>query len=236
MRISYVATTASIVLAGFCLIGWSSMFAGEAPDAKNTDAAALPDGSAFLLDLSGGLNGVRGFGPHNQGRVTLVVEDNTPAVKLELVQYMGAEGKREVVNCGIVFGGVEGWEANEGKKAIKFEPSAEYVVEFEAKGTLKRVDICFKSFPESFANGDYWQGQKNVPAVPASFLPNAQWQKYTARFRTRSDTARGGIALQLWCSEKEGGLTLKIGDSLYVRSCTIRKVESAKRKLDLEAE
>ena len=228
-----------IPFGGFCLLVALGLCAGSAVSADAAKEAAASTESAgylFALDLSSDLKGVWGFGPHNLGELTLVEEDCGKAIRFELRRYMGEEGKREVKNCGIAFCGIRGWEGNDGKAAMSFEPATDYIVEFEAKGSLKKVDIIFKSFPENFDNDDYWQGQKGISAVPAFFSPKEEWQKYSARFRTRHDTSRGGIALQLWCSEKEGGLTLKPGEALFIRSCIIRKVEPVEERIDIEAE
>lgn len=154
------------------------------------------------------------FGLESQFKYS-VTAGEAPEARLEIVAYMEAKGNKGL-NCGIVFGGASGKDAQSPRKAMAFAPDTEYEVSLELLGSAEKVNAKFHSWDAQEHPGDYWQGCKRLDATPAKLSPTAQWTPVKFTFKTPAETRKGAVVLQLWCSEKYE-LNLKPGDYLAVR-------------------
>lgn len=124
------------------------------------------------------------------------------------------------LSIGVVIGGAKGGDGQDGRNSFSVKPNTTYEFSIDMKGTVRKAGV----------NAFIWEGEckdykdkKLVKTDIGGINVQPEWVRYNGKFTTGPAAKKAALWVQLWCDEKQGGITEKPGTYLLIDNVSIQE-------------
>ena len=175
------------------------------------------------LDLSD-CNEFTSYSNSKQYKFNIFTEDLTwnKCARIDILDYYENKEGIKSVGTGILIGGAKGSEGEDGRRAIVVKPNTVYKFSLTIRGTVNHAGISAFLWDGDCAD---YKDRKKIKTSLKGVKVQEEWTQYQGEFRTESSTKKAALFIQIWCNQKDGGLTEKPGTYLMIDNVSISEKE-----------
>lgn len=179
------------------LFGQNLVKEGDCSPLKNLDGFAMTNGA---------------------GRISLFVEDYTwnKCAKLEITKVVKtAKNTETTAACGWI-----GCHSRNAGFVVK--PNTTYRFSIELKGS-KAMRISINTHLWDEGKG-LWQGESSVTSIGTVNI-STDWKKFEGTFKTKANTGKAALQIQMWHDTLYGPHCFKVGDYVLIDNVVVEEVK-----------